>query len=105
MADSYELRDLEPEAQKGQDGQLERLLDKTSDEVLDDEIRRLQEDVDSAGSYLPRKSSESSNDRDLDMEEMVNRVSYGCPIVHQMAYMDSSNFRLLPVLMILAYPP
>jgi len=75
MTNSYELRDLESEPQNGQDGQLERLLNKTSDEVLDDEIRRLQEDVDSNASHPPRKSSESSNDRDLDMEEMVNRVS------------------------------
>lgn len=77
MAESYELRTIEDEiSQHGQvDDARERLLSKTSDEILDDEIRRLQHGVDGDEPYLPRKSSEDTGDGDHDMEEMVNRVS------------------------------
>ena len=77
MAESYELRDIEPDLarQQGEDDQRQRLLSKTSDELLDEEIRQLQGEVDGDEPYQPRKSSESLGDRDYDMEEMVNRVS------------------------------
>jgi len=77
MAESYELRDIEPDLarQQGEDDQRQRLLSKTSDELLDEEIRQLQGEVDGDETYQPRKSSESDGDRDYDMDEMVNRVS------------------------------
>ena len=77
MAESYELRDIEPDLARhqGEDDQRQRLLSKTSDELLDEEIRQLQGEVDGDEPYQPRKSSESLGDRDYDREEMVNRVS------------------------------
>lgn len=77
MTESYELRDLEGLGrQEHVDDQREHLLRKTSDEILQEEIRQLQRGLDGVEPYLPRKSTDSTGDRDDDMEEMINRVSF-----------------------------
>lgn len=77
MTESYELRDLDGLGrQEHVDDQREHLLRKTSDEILQEEIRQLQGGLDGVEPYLPRKSTDSTGDRDDDMEEMINRVSF-----------------------------